>query len=214
MLTVRTVADLQPGDLGFTSIAGRAGAGVLAGQTAIDVAALLRARRAENAGWITHAYIVTTTGRHLTSGAPWAEIVEAVPAGARRVLLTGADRTGHGYAYVRLGGDAGPAGWQTRAGAAAGRMVGTPYGWGQYAAIAGLTLSGGAAADACGPLARYVNRRDAGTGLPVQVICSQLADEALRLAGVALFVDGRPPQYVTPGGLFWRAAHLGDVAVC
>lgn len=33
------------------------------------------------------------------------------------------------------------------------------------------------------------------------MICSQLADEAYRLAGVHLFEDGRPSQKVTPGDL-------------
>ncbi|WP_431935811.1 hypothetical protein [Micromonospora sp. RP3T] len=207
MLTVASVADLRPGDLGFSSIRGRVGAGVLAGQTSIDLAALLRARPVENAGWITHAYQVAATGPG------WALAVEAMPAGARRVLLTDTDRTGPGYAYVRLPDDAGPAGWQRTATLAAYDMVGTPYGFAQYAALAGLVLTGGTTADTRGPLARYVNRRHPNTGLPVRVICSQLVDEALRVAGVHLFDDGRPPQYVTPGALFWRAAQLGAVCI-
>lgn len=35
------------------------------------------------------------------------------------------------------------------------------------------------------------------------MICSQLVDEAFRRAGVHLFTDGRLPQDVTPGALFY-----------
>ncbi|MFI7608911.1 hypothetical protein ACIBTV_27875 [Micromonospora sp. NPDC049366] len=208
MLSIDSVDDLEVGDLGFASIKGRVGAGVLAGQTAIDAAALLRGRQVENAGWITHAFMVVAVGPG------WADVVEAMPSGARLVRLTGTDRVGPGYAYVRLYFDAGPVGWQRPAAYAAVEMIGTRYGFAQYAALASLTLTGGNAADAGGWLARYVNRRHESTGLPVQVICSQLVDEALRIAGVHLFTDGRPPQYVTPGALFWRAAQLGEVGVC
>jgi hypothetical protein len=215
VLAVTSVTDLHVGDLGFASITGRVGAGVLAGQTAIDAAALIRGRRVENAGWITHAYIVTAA-----PGDGTAEIVEAMPAGARRVWIEDggrgarACRIGPGIAYVRLPDNAGPPGWQTTAAHTALEMVGTRYGFAQYAALAALTLTGATHADARGALARYVNRRHTSTGLPVQVICSQLADEALRAAGVALFTDGRPPQYVTPGALFWQAARLGEVCIC
>lgn len=210
MLTITSAADLRLGDLGFASIKGRVGAGVLAGQTGIDLAALLRGRRVENAGWVTHAFFVSAVDYDTAT----ATVVEAMPSGARRVVLAGRDRTGPGYAYVRLPNEVGRAGWRHAAADAAECMVGTPYGFAQYAALASLTLAGGNAADADGWLARYVNRRDPVTGLPVQVICSQLVDEALRVAGVHLFTDGRPPQYVTPGALFWRAAQLGEVCVC
>ncbi|MEU7590623.1 hypothetical protein AB0A95_30575 [Micromonospora sp. NPDC049230] len=208
MLAIKSVADLRTGDIGFSSIRGRVGAGVLAGQTSIDLAALLRGRRVENAGWITHAFIVSQSDYES------AAIVEAMPSGARRVVLTGRDRIGPGYAYVRLPDEIGLIGWRTAAGITAAKMVGTPYGFAQYAALAALTLTGGNAANAQGPLARYVNRRDPVTRHPVQMICSQLVDEVLRAVRVPLFKDGRPPQYVTPGALFWRAAQIGDVCIC
>jgi len=201
-----TVADLQVGDIGFSSIKGLVGAGVLTGQAAIDVAALLRGRRAENAGWLTHTYIVTKVE---PDGRVW--IVEAMPQGARSVVLVDKDRLTSGFVWVRLPDDAGPPGWQSMAATAATQMVGTPYGYGQYLALAAMTLTG---ARPTGWLARFVGLRHPTTGLPVQVICSQLVDEALRLAGVHVFTDGRPPQYVTPGALFWRLAQLGHVYVC
>src|SRR5690606_6666249 len=185
-----TVADLQVGEIGLSSIKGLVGTCVLTGQAAIDVAALLRGRRAENAGWLTHSYIVTKAepdGR--------VRIVEAMPQGARSVVLVNKDRLTSGFVWVRLPDDAGPPGWQSMAATAATQMVGTPYGWGQYLALAAMTLTG---ARPTGWLARFVGLRHPTTGLPVQVICSQLVDEALRLAGVHVFTDGRPPQYVTP----------------
>jgi hypothetical protein len=213
-LCIASLDDLRVGDLGFASIRGRVGAGVLAGQTAIDLAALLRGRRVENAGWITHAYMITRT-----PGDGSVELVEAMPGGARRVWMEpagvgpAAPRIGPGYAYARLPDDIGPPAWQDAAADAARRMIGTPYGFAQYAALAALTLSGGDAANRRGPLARYVNRRRP-SSLPAQVICSQLDDEALRIGKVKLFADGRPPQYVTPGALFWRVAQLGEVCIC
>lgn len=209
-LVIRSVADLHVGDIGFTSIRGRVGAAILAGQTAIDAAALLRGNEAATAGWITHAFIVTTVDRYSV------EIVEAMPGGARlvRLPLDTTQRIGPGFAYARLPEltiEAAAARFE--AGRQAERMLGTPYGFGQYGAIAGLTLSGGRAASPTGPLARYVQRRDPKTGLPRRAICSQLVDEAYRLAGVHLFDDGRPPAYVTPGALFWQCARLGDVCV-
>jgi hypothetical protein len=215
VLSVASVDDLQVGDIGFANIKGRVGAVVLAGQTTIDLAALLRGRRVEHAGWITHAYVVTEV-----PGDGTARLVEAMPGGARAVWMetSGIDRCapriGPGYAYVRLPADIGPAGWRAAAAEAASGMIGIGYGYAQYLALAALTLGGGDAARARGWLARYVDRRDPATGHPDQVICSQLVDEALRAAGVHLFADGRPPQYVTPGALFWRCAELGEVCVC
>lgn len=206
-LQVYTAADLLPGDIGFASIKGRVGAGVLAGQAALDIAALLRGRRVENAGWITHAFVVTGMPA-VDAGGPVPVAVEAMPSGARVIPID--DRIGPGYAYARL---AMPMETRRAIAAAAVAMVDTPYGFGQYAAIAALTLSGGDNASPSGPLARWVARRGP-DGRPRRAICSQLADESYRAAGVHLFNDGRPPAYVTPGSLFWRAAQLGEICIC
>jgi hypothetical protein len=191
---VNSVSDLRVGDIGFTTIAGVQGAAVLGGQSAIDMAALLRGRRAETAGVLTHAFLCVDGG-----------YIEAMPGGARFVM--GEERVGPGWAYTRLPDDVGRDGAFRRAAYEAGQMLGTPYGWAQYAAIAALTLRGGVTASPKGLLARYVARSPA-------MICSQLVDEAYRRAGVHLFADGRPPGYVTPGALFWRTAELGDVCIC
>lgn len=199
-----TPGSLLPGDLGFSSIRGTVGAGVLAGQTAIDMAALLRGRPTETSGWITHAFLV------VDSGPDEFQLVEAMPSGARLTHATH-NRLGNGYAYARL-----PLDGETRqqVAAAARSMVGIPYGFAHYAAIAALTLAGGPTASPTGRLARRVQRRNPHTGLPLRAICSQICDEALRLAGVHLFDDRRPAAYVTPGALWWRAAQLGEIWVC
>jgi hypothetical protein len=190
-LAVAAVNDLRPGDLGFASIRGRAGAAILAGQTAIDIVNLLRGRRAENAGWITHAYLIVEHRGGLAA-------VEAMPAGARLVPLHGVDRCGSGFAYARL-----PlTGEQILAvTAAAVSAVGTRYSFADYAALAALHAGLPHAL-----LRRYVS----GSG---RMICSQLCDWALCTAGVHLFDDGRLSQDVTPGALWWRAARLGTVSV-
>jgi cell wall-associated NlpC family hydrolase len=199
-------ADLLPGDVGFSSIRGALGAGVLAGQTAIDLAALLRGRPGAVTGWITHAWMVTAV--HPDAGQ--VDLVEAMPSGARQIRA-GVERLTAGHAYTRLPLTEAE---RARVAAAALGMVGTPYGFGQYAAIAALTLAGGETANPGGPLARWVQRRDPATGLPRRAICSQLVDEAYRQAGIPLFTDGRPAAYVTPGALWWRTAQLGDIWVC
>lgn len=76
---------------------------------------------------------------------------------------------------------------------AALELVGTPYSFADYLAIAALRLHIPSRA-----LRRYVASSK-------HMICSQLADEAARRGGWDLFLDGRPPQDVTPGDL-WELA--------
>lgn len=189
-LAVASVADLRVGDVGFASIRGRVGATILAGQTALDVVNLLRGRRVENAGWITHAYLIVEHRDGLAA-------VEAMPAGARLVPLTGIDRCGPGYAYARLPG---LTPWQQRRiTETAVSLVGTPYSFADYAALTALHLG----------LPHALLRRYVTTSR--RMICSQLVDHVLCSAGMHLFDDGRLPQDVTPGALWWRAAQLGGV---
>ena len=214
-MIINDVQDFQVGDLGFTSIGGRVGAGVLAAQSTIDVINILRGKRTENAGWITHAYMIT----EVRDGLAFA--VEAMPKGARRVAFGDAapdpgtwnggitrphalstlaveDRIGPGFAYVRLPVSATTA--SDAAGAATG-AIGTPYSFLDYASIALLHT---------GLPRELVRSRVEDSG---RMICSQLVDWAYCSAGYHLFDDGRMPQDVTPGALFWRAAALGEVVV-
>jgi uncharacterized protein YycO len=69
-------------------------------------------------------------------------------------------------------------------------MVGTPYGWLDVIALGALQY---------GIHLPYLIRR---LQDKKHLFCSQLVDEAYRLAGVQLFDDGRLPQDVTPGDLY------------
>lgn len=155
----------RPGDIGLTSIAGPVGWGIRLGEFLCGDGFT---------AW-EHAFIVVDGGR----------LVEAEPGGAR---IAGLDEyAGRDVAYVA------PAGLtdEQRAGivSAAIGLLGTPYSFADYAAIAAhrfhLPLPG---------LQRFV--ADSG-----HMLCSQLVDEAYRRAGVQLFDDGRWPGWVTPADL-------------
>lgn len=189
----RGLGDLLPGDVGFSTIGGRAGGWVSLGQ------ALLR-----DECIFTHAYLVLPDG--------W--LIEAMPGGARIVRLDGSDagaspRWGPGFAYgrvpltdtqrggfdrlARLGmhGDDGQ--WTPR-------LVGRPYGFDDYLALAlwEWRLPGH----------RLVREKVRSSN---RMICSQLVDFAWCAVGFHLFVDGRLAQDVTPGALFWQTLRLGQV---
>jgi cell wall-associated NlpC family hydrolase len=151
----------QPGDFGVTYIPGFGGWTIWALQR---LAGCGRASRYE------HAFIVTF-GDHIIQAEPGGAAGGNLPAEAAysHFPLTNVQR----FAIV----------------AAAGEMVGTPYSWLDYVAIAAERLRLPSKR-----LRRYV-------GASGHMICSQLVDEAYRRAGVALFADGRNPGSVTPGDL-------------
>ena len=70
-------------------------------------------------------------------------------------------------------------------------LVGTPYSFADYAAIAAHTLH----IPGNGLLKSYVASSK-------HMICSQLVDYCYRQAGVSLFKDSRWPGYVTPASLY------------
>lgn len=176
MFAIRTVEDLLPGDVGFTTIPGRLGAWVSLGQ------ALLR-----DECWFTHTYVALGDGT----------IVEAMPRGARRVRLEDSGRCGPGFGWVRL-----PLTETQRAaiGPAAIERVGTPYSFLDYLSLGLLHL---------GLPRKVVASRVTDSG---HMICSQLVDTVLTMAGYHLFTDGRLPQDVTPGALFRHAGAAGQVS--
>jgi hypothetical protein len=181
MLKIQSAADLLPGDIGFTTIGGRVGAGVALGQ------ALLR-----DECWFTHAFLVYDSWPNEDS----AIAIEAMPRGARSVPLKGTRRIGEGFGYVRL-----PLTTVERAvmRTRAMELIGTPYSFLDYLSLALLHLG----------LPRTLTARrvqDSG-----HMICSQLVDQVLTDVGYHLFEDGRLPQDVTPGALFRQAGAQGDV---
>jgi hypothetical protein len=144
-------------------------------------------------------------------------IVEAMSSGARERALRSSDWSPR-TAFVRL-----PEDWPGQAAdaAAIARLtIGTPYGFGSYAQLAAWRFGWKTPA-----LERHINRRrpepirlanwsngpdvpsnvTRGGHLPVELICSQQADECWTAAGKQVMPHGTKPQIVTPGAL---ALHL------
>lgn len=136
----------------------------------------------------THAFVVTGED----------EVIEAMPRGARFAPLAGRNVPGQ-YRYARL-----PMTQQQREAFIVTSLscYGVRYGFSTYAYLAGVQWGLPSKL-----MRKYVssNRR---------MICSQLVDQALTDAGIHLFDDGRIPQDVTPGDLFYqlqdRGAHFFD----
>lgn len=120
-------------------------------------------------------------------------VVEAMPRGARVAALDGRDAPG-AYRYARL-----PLlpSQRVEFERALRGYVGRGYGFSTYAYLAaaqwGLPRR---------LLTRYVSNNE-------RMICSQLVDQALSDAGFHLFSDGRIPQDVTPGDLYYQIQHRG-----
>lgn len=132
-----------------------------------------------------HAYLVLDND----------EVIEAMPGGARIRPLNG--RLGTGFAYARLPLDP----WQISHLVEGARdLQGTPYSFLDYLSLSAVHLG-----VPTPMLRKYIS--DSG-----HMICSQLVDFALcNYAGYHLFDDGRLPQDVTPGDLFYRSIELGEV---
>jgi hypothetical protein len=136
----------------------------------------------------THTFVVT----------PGDTVIEAMPRSARKALLDGRDVPGQ-YRYARLP-LTGVQRWDFIDAAAV--YVGVGYGFSTYMYLAGKQWG----------LPNRLMRRYVSTNK--RMICSQLIDQALTDAGYQLFDDGRIPQDVTPGDLFYglqeRGAHFFD----
>lgn len=141
------------------------------------------------------------------------KLVEAMPSGARLVEMRHDTHWTSRHAYVRLPEDY-P--WQANDAAAIARaMVGTPYSFASYGALAAWRF--GVRTDR---LYAWINRRreavipgmsaskitaDIPFAFPAEAICSVLVDQAWTLAGKQVMPHGTRQQIVTPGGL---ARHL------
>ena len=196
MTIVNNINDLRPGDIMIGPIGGLVGAGVALGQLIVDGG--FRVGQLD----VRHAAIVTPMGK----------IVQAMPSGAEEVPLTDKHWTSK-YAYVRLPEDY--PGQARDAAAIAQAMIGIPYSFLSYAALAawhwGISTP---------KLEAWIGRRGKsveldswssgvwnhprGGRLPVEAICSVLVDQAWSLAGKKIFQDGRPHQCVTPSQLAQR----------
>lgn len=207
-----SLSDLRPGDIGFGPIKGAAGLLVNAGQLMLGEGFHVGDLD------IRHVFIVTEAGRgKLGSGSPsypqLAKIpefgpyaVEAMPSGAREENIV--ERWTPEYAYVRLPEDY--PGQASDAAAIARAMIGTPYSFASYAALAAWRFG-----ISTPRLEKWIGRRrphpfgyqhdgeELEIGLPAEAICSVLADQAWTLAGKKV-MTGVPHQCVTPGALAKR----------
>lgn len=208
-----SLADLRPGDIGFGPIHGGAGLLVNAGQLMLGEA--FHVGKLD----IRHVFVVTGASPGLIpldddwphlAAMPVVTAVEAEPGGAVESEIS--DRWTSEYAYVRLPEDY--PGQADDAAAIAREMVGTPYSFASYVALAAWKWG-----LATPRLERWINRRrpprsitmpssrtpfiDQGIALPAEAICSVLADQAWSLTGKKI-MQGLPHQCVTPGALAQR----------
>lgn len=149
----------RPGDIGLTTISGFGGWSIRFGQWL------------NGDGFRKYAHAFVFTGQGL--------IVEAMPGGAQEV-----QNWHHDVVYLRC-----PDGYRTAVAEAAHALVGTPYSFADYGALALRRFHVPAP-----HLDRYVKDSN-------HMICSQLADEAAWIGGWKIFSDGRWPGDVTPGDL-------------
>lgn len=207
-----SLAGLRPGDIGFGSIAGPAKLLVDAGQLMLGEG--FRVGRLN----IEHVFVVTEQVSIELGESRYPMCVEAMPSGAREWSMR--DRWTPEYAYVRLPEDY--PGQAQDAAAIARAMIGTPYSFASYAALAawkfGLKTP---------RLEKWIDRRksqqaipglglkgtdgtvtiDFGRRLPAEAICSVLADQAWSLTGKKI-MQGVAHQCVTPGALAMRLLEM------
>lgn len=194
-----SIADLRPGDIGFGPLNTKSVKLLVdAGQLLLGEGFTIGKLRIE------HVFVVTLAGQGLRTRA-----VEAMPSGAREYSID--ERWTPEYAYVRIPEDY--AGQSQDAAAIARAMIGTPYSFASYFALAAWRF-GRKPPRAQGPgmakLERWIDRRRPsqsmgdGTGmwraLPAEAICSVLADQAWSLTGKKIMHDVAH-QCVTPGAL-------------
>lgn len=213
-----TLADLRPGDLGFGPIHGPAGTLVNIGQLVLGEG--FHVGRLD----IRHVFVVTEAAiprppladqvarafevpAHLVDPRG-PRVVEAMPGGALEV--DAGDRWTPEYAYIRLPEDY--PGQAADAAAIARAMIGTPYSFASYAALAAWRFGWKTP-----KLEAWIDRRRKSVlvdghspegvpglmqrELPAEAICSVLADQAWALTGKQVMPAGTPHQCVTPGAL-------------
>lgn len=201
-----SLGDVRPGDIGFGPIHGAVGAGIGAAQLALAAAERGWVWRTGVRSWWRKRHVLVVTKASITlppgsfhHGRVYAtgiittpQAVQAMPGGAEEIELRNATHWTDEWTFLRpayaLPGQA-----QDVADAAREYVIrpgGTPYDFRTYGAI---------------PLWR----RGIHTKLIKDVIsdtdtmmCSRLADAALRDAGWQVFDDGRLPGDVTPSELY------------
>lgn len=195
MSEINGIFDLRPGDLMFGPIHGLTGVAVGLGQLALGEGFSLGKLRIRHVGIITEALHMEPPSEEWPTGAiNVGKMVQAMPSGAEEVNIR-QEMWSPEYAYCRIPEDF--PGQSMTAAAYADDMIGIPYSFASYAALAawrfGLSTP---------KLETWIGRRDE-RGLPIEAICSVLADDAWSLAGKKIMI-GVPHQCVTPGALAGR----------
>ncbi len=208
---ILTMADLRPGDIGFGPLAGGWGRLGMYGEVIVDGGFRVGPLN------VGHVFEVVDVQPGLipldggaTSAEPIVHVVEAMPNGAVETWI-GSQRWTQEYAYVRIPEDY--PGQALDSAAIARAMIGTPYSFASYAALAAWRFGWKTPR-----LEKWINRRNEPDGighgyvshktgvrlapwLPSEAICSVLVDQAWALTGKQVMPAGTPHQCVTPSGL-------------
>jgi hypothetical protein len=225
-----TLLDLRPGDLGFGPISGIAGVTVRLGELLVAPVDHWRTwgtwRNFAHCGTVTQAATSDFAWGHDGAGGQVSRgtgplFAQAMPPGYEEIEL-GAEHWTSQWVYIRpdykriaTGPAATPGVSQADLVATLARMMvtaKTPYGFEDYAAIAGHRIGLHSAG-----LDAFIARTDA-IGLPQRAICSQGVDAQLTLSGGLdaqghVFNDGRLAQDVTPSELYLKLMDLHPVRV-
>lgn len=205
-MTTLTLADLRPGDLMFGPIHG-----FIPGTFPVGAGQIALATRKARLSWrqwwrVRHVGVVVEAQRDVDINddprnpprlwpAHGPKLVQAMPSGAEEIEMTPARHWTAEYVYIRPAykiAATGYGGMTERVAAAARGYVGTPYNFLTYGKLAASALHL--------PITRRVLERWISTRR--DMMCSQLADQALADAGFHVFDDGRLPQDVVPAELF------------
>jgi uncharacterized protein YycO len=178
---INGIDDLRPGDIGFGPISGFEGMLIKGALTIADGKAPYQ-----------HVYMITEAAQRIDIDLHWVGpfAVEAMPGGAIRSNIR--NRWSREYCYVRPNyTDDSQAALSA---ATAIKLVGTPYSYLDYIALAGRHFF------QFKPESRtwfddYITSTK-------HMICSQLVDYCLTQAGWHVFNDGRLSQDVTPSALY------------
>ena len=214
---IRSLADLQPGDLMFGPIGG-----IVPGLFPVAVGQAMLADTFR-AGRMSVRHVGIVVANDLPGERGGKRLVQAMPRGAEEIPMTPATHWTDRHAYVRIPEDY--PGQASDAAAIARAMIGTPYSFASYAALAAWQWG-----VKTPRLEAWINRRrepieiqgmhpvlkarrePIEIALPCEAICSVLADQAWSLAGKRV-MEGTAPQVVTPGALARRVFYGMEGAI-
>lgn len=161
----------HPGDIGLVPMSGRVGRSIRFGQWLAGD------------GWTDYQHAFVCAGwLGVADGKPDMRIIEAMPGGALNSSLTRYDADE--ITWLRC-----PPEYRASVAAVAARLVGVPYSFTDYGALALHRFRIPAP-----HLRRFIDSRKS-------MICSQLCDRAAARGGWHIFDDGRWSGYVTPNDL-------------